>query len=502
MIASHTPQRTARAGWTAGRANAAGAFLLGVFLALALVLGAQPASARGAPESFADLADKLLPTVVNISSTQVVRAEGRGPDIPQAPPGSPFGDMFRDFFNRNPQGAPRRASSLGSGFIIDRSGLVVTNNHVIDGADEITVTLSDDSQHTAELIGRDPKTDLALLKIDAGRDLPFVPWGNSTAARVGDWVVAIGNPFGLGGTVTAGIISARQRDINQGPYDSFLQTDASINRGNSGGPMFNLDGEVIGVNTAIFSPTGGSVGVGFAIPSAIAERVIAQLRDFGQTRRGWLGVRIQTVTDEIAESIGLDSARGALVSSVSEGGPAEKSGIEAGDVILTFDGKPVDSMRELPRIVAETDIGKSVPVEVWRDERRQTIAVQVGELEEEVPVLASTGPRGDATEPEEAAIDALGVTATSITDQMRQQFSLPDDLRGVVITRVDPGSAAAEKSLLPGDVIVEVSQEEVSTPGQIAEKIREAKDSNRSSVLLKINRNGDRRFVAVRIDRS
>ena len=365
-----------------------------------------------------------------------------------------------------------------------------------------SVTLSDDTQHRAELVGRDPKTDLALLRIDADRVLPAVPFGDSTKSRVGDWVVAIGNPFGLGGTVTAGIISARQRDINQGPYDSFIQTDASINRGNSGGPMFNMDGEVIGVNTAIFSPTGGSVGVGFSVPSSIVSRVISQLQQFGQTRRGWLGVRIQTVTDEIAESIGLDGTRGALVSSVTDKGPAEAGGIKAGDVILSFDSKPVDSMRELPRIVAETDIGKSVPVEVWRDERQQTVAIKIGELEEEVAVLASTGPRGNAVEPEEAAIDDLGVSVTSITDEMRQQFNLPNELQGVVITAVEPNSAAAEKSLRPGDVIVEVSQEEVKTPGQIAEKIREARDADRSSVLLKINRNGDRRFVAVRINKS
>jgi serine protease Do len=501
----HQPSR-ALVGWTAGRASSAGAFLIGILLALALIISAQPAAARSAPDSFADLAERLLPTVVNISSTQLVdQAPGqkRGPDIPQAPPGSPFGDMFKDFFNRNQQGVPRRTMSLGSGFIIDPSGLVVTNNHVIDGADEITVTLSDDTQLKAVLVGRDPKTDLALLRVETDRDLPFVPWGNSSVARVGDWVVAIGNPFGLGGTVTAGIISARQRDIRQGPYDSFLQTDAAINKGNSGGPMFNMNGEVIGVNTAIFSPTGGSVGVGFSIPSSIASRVIDQLRDFGQTRRGWLGVRIQSVTDEIAESIALDGgARGALVSSVTAAGPAEKSGIEAGDVILTFDGKPVDSMRELPRIVAETDIGKSVPVEVWRNERLVTVGVQIGELEEEVPILASAGPGSQAIEPEEAAIDDIGITVTSITEQMRAQFTLPDDLRGVVITGVEPDSAAAEKSLRPGDVIIEVSQEEVNTPGQIAEKIREARDTDRSSVLLKINRNGDRRFVAVRINKS
>ncbi len=499
MNSKSKPQAIALAGWTARRGSAAGIFLLAILFALSVLL-AQPAAARSAPESFADLAEKLLPSVVNISSTQIQRQD-RGPQAPNFPEGSPFGDQFREFFNRN-QGAPRRATSLGSGFIISEDGLVVTNNHVIEGADEITVTLSDDTQHKAELLGRDPKTDLALLRIDAGKSLPAVSWGDSTTARVGDWVVAIGNPFGLGGTVTAGIISARQRDINQGPYDSFIQTDASINRGNSGGPMFNMDGDVIGVNTAIFSPTGGSVGVGFSVPSSIAERVIAQLQEYGQTRRGWLGVRIQTVTDEIAESIGLDSARGALVSSVTEDGPAEKSGIEAGDVILKFDNRPVDSMRELPRIVADTDIGKSVPVEVWRNERSRTLSVKIGELEEEVPVLASTGPDGDALEPEEATIDDLGVAVTSITGEMRARFNLPNDLKGVVITGVEPDSPASEKSLRPGDVIVEVSQEEVSSPGQIAEKIREARDADRSSVLLKINRNGDRRFVALRIEKS
>lgn len=493
-------QILAQTGLSDNRTKIFGAFLLGLLFALAIVFNAQPAAARSAPDSFADLADRLLPSVVNISSTQVDRSN-QDRQVPQLPDGSPFGDSFREFFNRN-QGAPRRATSLGSGFIISEDGLIVTNNHVIDGADEITVTLSDDSQHKAELVGRDPKTDLALLRIDAKRVLPAVSWGDSTKSRVGDWVVAIGNPFGLGGTVTAGIISARQRDINQGPYDSFLQTDASINRGNSGGPMFNMDGEVIGVNTAIFSPTGGSVGVGFAVPSSIVSRVIAQLEEYGQTRRGWLGVRIQTVTDEIAESIGLDKARGALVSSVTEDGPAESGGIQDGDVVLSFDGKDVDSMRELPRIVAETDIGKSVPVVVWRDGREREVSVEVGQLDEEVPVLASTGPRGNAIEPEEATIDDLGVSVTSITDDMRQQFSLPDDLRGVVITGVEPNSAAAEKSLRPGDVIVEVSQEKVSSPGQIAEKIREVREADRSSVLLKINRNGDRRFVAVRISKS
>ena len=500
MNSNRTNQSVALTGWTASRLNTTAAFLLGLLFALTMVLGALPAAAKSAPDSFADLADKLLPSVVNISSTQVVR-EDRGPQAPQLPEGSPFGDSFREFFNRN-QNAPRRATSLGSGFIISSDGLVVTNNHVIEGADEITVTLSDDSQHVATLVGRDPKTDLALLRIDADRDLPAVPWGDSTKSRVGDWVVAIGNPFGLGGTVTAGIISARQRDINQGPYDSFLQTDASINRGNSGGPMFNMDGEVIGVNTAIFSPTGGSVGVGFAVPSTIVSRVIAQLQEFGQTRRGWLGVRIQTVTDEIAESIGLDKARGALVSSVTADGPAEEGGIKAGDVVLSFDGKSVDSMRELPRIVAETDIGKSVPVKVWRDEREQSVSVMIGELDEEVPVLASTGPRGDAVSLKKQPLTTSASRSPVLPTTCASSLHLPEDLRGVVITGVEPDSAAAEKSLRPGDVIVEVSQEEVSSPGEIAEKIREARDADRSSVLLKINRNGDRRFVAVRISKS
>jgi serine protease Do len=499
MLPKQTSNRVAVVGWTAGRTQTVSAIILGLLLALAVALSAQPASARSAPESFADLAEKLLPAVVNISSSQVVRTTQRQ-EIPQAPPGSPFEDFFKEFFDRNQrEGAPRRAASLGSGFIIDKSGFVVTNNHVIAEADEITVILQDDTRHDATVIGRDPKTDLALLKIEVDRDLPSVSWGNSTDARVGDWVVAIGNPFGLGGTVTAGIISARQRDINQGPYDSFLQTDASINRGNSGGPMFNMDGRVIGVNTAIFSPTGGSVGVGFSIPSSIAERVVTQLRNFGRTKRGWLGVRIQTVTDEIAESLGLDDASGALVADVTADGPAQKGQIEAGDVILKFDGKAVEEMRDLPRIVAETEIGKPVEVDVWRKGKRRVVNVVVGELEEERPVLASTGPRGDAVEPEEAEIDSLGVAVTAITDEMREQFNVPDDVQGVLITGVTADSGASEKGLRPGDVIVEVNQEEVSSPGQIAAKVSEAVDNDRRSVLLLVNRNGDLRFVAVRV---
>ncbi|MEM1398685.1 MAG: Do family serine endopeptidase, partial [Pseudomonadota bacterium] len=325
---------------------------------------AQP---NNAPDSFADLAERLLPAVVNISTTQ--RGPQReGPEVPQFPEGSPFEEFFRDFLERQERnGQPqRRANSLGSGFIVAEEGIVVTNFHVIEGADEITVILQDDTNLKAEVIGRDEKTDIAVLKVEPDEPLPSVPWGDSNAMRVGDWVVAIGNPFGLGGTVTAGIVSARQRDINAGPYIDYLQTDASINRGNSGGPMFNLDGEVIGINTAIYSPSGGSVGIGFAIPSTQASVIVDQLLEFGRTRRGWLGVRIQQVTDEIAESLDLDGARGALVASVTPTGPAEEAGITQGDVIVQFDGKDVTTSRTLPRIVAETQVGKAVSVQVWR----------------------------------------------------------------------------------------------------------------------------------------
>ncbi|WP_375731161.1 Do family serine endopeptidase, partial [Azospirillum sp. B506] len=348
---------------------------------------AQAATApRNAPGSFADLAEKLLPAVVNISTSQSApqRPQGQRPEVPQFPPGSPFEDFFRDFFDRQQQQdqPQRKATSLGSGFIIDaKNGYVVTNNHVVQDADEITVILQDDTNIKAELVGKDSKTDLALLKIKTSHPLVAVPFGDSDAMRVGDWVLAIGNPFGLGGSVTAGIISARQRNIDAGPYDDFLQTDASINRGNSGGPMFNLNGEVIGINTAIFSPSGGSVGIGFAIPSNLAKQVVAQLKDYGKTRRGWLGVRIQAVTPEIAESLGLPNHKGALVASVTQDGPAAKGGIQAGDVVTKFDGREIDEMRRLPRVVAETSIDKAVPVEVWRKGKSQTVHVKVGELE-------------------------------------------------------------------------------------------------------------------------
>ena len=472
--------------------------LVAGFVALALFVYSTAAQARGAPDSFADLAAELLPGVVNISTTQSV--EGRtGPQLPQLPPGSPFEEFFKEFFDRNrPEQRQRRATSLGSGFVIDAGGYVVTNNHVIQDADAITVILHDNTRLDAELVGRDPKTDIAVLKVKPTIALTAVSFGDSDTARVGDWVLAIGNPFGLGGTVTAGIISARGRDINAGPYDDFIQTDASINRGNSGGPMFNLDGKVIGINTAIFSPSGGSVGIGFAIPSAAAKLVIRQLIEHGEVRRGWLGVHIQAVTDEIAEALGLDKARGALVASVIPGGPAETAKIKPGDVILTFDGKDVAEMRRLPRIVAETGAGKKVDVVLWRETVETTVSVTIGELEEDAPTVASL----PAEKPGKATtVDTLGLTLSAVNKSLRERFELDDDVKGVVVVEVGESSTAGEKGIRPGDVIVEVGQEEVTAPDQVIEKIEKAWDAGRKSVLLLLEGQGGLRFVVVRIEK-
>ncbi len=472
-----------------------------VGLALA-VLAAGGAQARETPDSFADLAERLLPAVVNISTTQSM-SEERAPEMPQFPPGSPFEDFFKEFFDRQrPDMPPRKATSLGSGFIIDPGGYVVTNNHVIADADEITVILHDDTAYQAEVVGRDSKTDLALLKIESKEKLPSVGFGDSDAMRVGDWVVAIGNPFGLGGTVTAGIISARARDINAGPYDDFLQTDASINRGNSGGPMFNMDGEVIGINTAIFSPSGGSIGIGFAIPANLAKSVIADLRKYGKTRRGWLGVRIQSITEEIAESLGMEGTQGALIASVNEGGPADQGGLKAGDVILSFDGRPIEEMRRLPRIVAETEIGKKAEVVVWRDGRRQKVTVSVGELEEEAVAEAAVEAPKPKEEPAggETRIKPMGLTVAAISPELRERFELSEEARGVVVTEVDPQGPSAEKGIRPGDVIVEISQEAVSGPSDVNDKIEAAKKAGRRSVLMLVENERGLRFVAVRLD--
>ena len=468
----------------------------------------------GAPANgFADLAERLLPAVVNISTTQVVRAERpqgaptpgpgqRRPEAPQFPPGSPFEEFFKDFDRQGrgaPDQAPRRSQSLGSGFIIDSSGIVVTNNHVIAEADEIKVILHDNTQLNAKLIGRDPKTDLAVLKIESAKPLTAVRFGNCGRSWIADASVAIGNPFGLGGTVTAGILSARARDINSGPYDDFLQTDASINRGNSGGPLFNMAGEVIGINTAIYSPTGGSIGIGFSVPSSLARPVVEQLREFGRTKRGWLGVNIQTVTDEIAESLGLDKAKGALVARVTEKGPAENSGIQSGDVIVRFDGKDVTDMRRLPRIVAETPVGKAVTVDVWRKNKSVTLDVTLGELEENEQQAAAT-PRTRPQQQGAAPVEALGMQLMALTPELREKFEVPERAKGVLVTKVDEGSTAAERGLRAGDVIVEVAQQEVTLPSQVIEKVQEARKGNRRSVLIMVERAGEQRFVGLPVD--
>ncbi|MGM0422668.1 MAG: DegQ family serine endoprotease [Pseudomonadota bacterium] len=487
------------------RQNLLSAFLILFGLAMAL-----PAQAQNAPENFANLTEDLLPTVVNVSTTQAMPEvgpeQGPGQELPQFPPGSPFEDFFQEFFERHqnsPQQAPSRPASLGSGFVIDaENGYIVTNNHVIRDAEEIKIILQDDSTLDAELIGTDDKTDIAVLKVITDKKLVAAEWGDSDNARVGSWVVAIGNPFGLGGSVTAGIVSARQRDINAGPYDEFIQTDASINRGNSGGPMFNMDGEVIGVNTAIFSPSGGSVGIGFAVPSSLAEGVVNQLIKYGKTRRGWLGVRIQVVTDEIAESLGLDETHGALVASVSKDGPAEKAGIKAGDIILGFNDNKIDSMRNLPRIVAETEVGKSAEVEIWRNEKRQDLNVKLGELEEaeESGMLDMPGPDTElAPKVDDVAIEELNLSLAALTPHLRQAYGIDEDATGVVVTEVTQGSDASEKGLQEGELITEVDQEEVTSPEDVQKQLATAKKEDRKSVLLLLSRGGDLRFVALKI---
>ncbi|HWU00211.1 MAG TPA: DegQ family serine endoprotease [Terriglobales bacterium] len=461
-----------------------------------LAAAPQLAQARSAPESFADLADKSLPAVVNVATTQTITADSQMQDLDE---------MFKDFLDKR-QGAkprPRKATSLGSGFIIDPAGYIVTNNHVVENADEIMVVMHDDTELKAKLIGRDPKTDLALLKVDAGKPLPFVKWGDSGAMRIGDWVLAIGNPFGLGGSVTAGIVSARQRDINAGPYDDFIQTDASINRGNSGGPMFNMDGEVVGINSAIFSPSGGSVGIGFAIPSNLAKPVIEQIKQFGHPRRGWLGVRIQSISPDLAEGLKLPSDKGALVAGVTKDGPADKAGIKQGDVVLKFDGKEVTQMRGLPRMVAETAFGKNVDVVIWRKGQQVTIPVMLGELDEKADDQASDQPddNQDQQQPSEqgSKLKALGLDLASINDKQRKDFDLDKTVTGVVIVDVDPDGPAAEKDLRPGDVIAEVDQKAVETPKDIAARVKVAQDNGYRVVTLLINRKGDEQWVAIKI---
>ncbi len=481
------------------------------------------AYARGAPDSFADLAARLQPAVVNISSSQKVEQRAdRGPEVPGFPPGSPFEQFFRDFLDRNKPGqgqgqnpgqrrgerqTPRedgqgggsgRAVSLGSGFIIDPSGYIVTNNHVIDGADEISVTLTDNTTLKAKLVGKDERVDLAVLKVETDHPLTAVPFGDSDTARVGDWVLAIGNPFGLGGSVTAGIVSARGRDIRQGPYDDFIQTDAAINRGNSGGPLFNMDGQVIGINTAIYSPSGGSVGIGFSVPANLAKAVVMQLKQYGHARRGWLGVRIQQVTPDIAEALGLKDSQGAMVAGVNDGGPADKAGIKNGDVILKFNNQDVKEMRTLPRIVAETEIGKMVPVVLWRDRHDTTVQASVGELPDDVQ-QASTSPTAPPEKPANRSmmLSGLGARLSPLTNELREQYKLAADQKGVVVTDVQSDGPAAARGVKAGDVIVEVQQEPVTTPQDVQDRLDKYKKQNRKTVLMLVQNGDGMRWIPV-----
>ncbi|MBS0640016.1 MAG: DegQ family serine endoprotease [Proteobacteria bacterium] len=492
------------------RSTVAKAALLGVSFALVAPLPVgglnEPAIARPAPDSFADLAQRLLPAVVNISSSQTVTAKNSpgGPDMPVFPPGSPFEQFFKDFLNRqrpgqrggdNDQPKPeRRAQSLGSGFIVDASGLVVTNNHVIEGADEISVILQDNTTLKAKVVGRDESGDIALLKVDSDKPLPTVDFGDSAGMRVGDWVLAIGNPFGLGGSVTAGIVSARGRDIHQGQYDDFIQTDAAINRGNSGGPLFNMDGQVIGINTAIFSPSGGSIGIGFAIPSNMAKNIVAQIKEFGRPRRGWLGVKIQQVTPDIADSLGLKSANGAMVAGVTDGGPADKAKLRNGDVILKFDGKDIKEMHNLPRVVADTAVGKDVPLTVWRDGKEVTLQATLAERPTDQQLASvDAGKQPDKAKPTDIA--GIGLKVAPLSQDLKDKYQLRNDQKGVVITDVAPNSAAAEKGLKPGDVIMEVQQGEVASPADVQKQVDAARGADRKFVLMLIQREGGVQYV-------
>jgi serine protease Do len=500
-----------------GRRVARGVGLGAAALLLATLVPA--ASQTRGPTSVAPVAEKLIDAVVNISTSQTLKGP-EGVPLPRVPKGAPFEEFFEDFFNRKGGRSPseRKVSSLGSGFVIDgKEGIVVTNNHVIDGADEIIVNFHDGTKLKVDkVLGKDTKTDLAVLKVTPKKPLPTVTFGSSGRMRVGDWVMAIGNPFGLGGSVTVGIISAKQRDINSGPYDDFLQTDAAINKGNSGGPLFNMDGEVIGVNTAIISPTGGSIGIGFAVPSDVALVVIDQLRQYGETRRGWLGVKIQSITDDLAEAYSVKENTGALVASVTPESPAAKAGIQDGDIILKFDGKEVTTMRGLPRLVAQTPIGKDVDVEILRKGQKRNLKVAVGRLtEEDEPKTAAKGPRSkdskskgkdkdkekekDTSKPAGRAL--IGLVLAPLNDELRTKHKLGKDTKGVIVLEVDPASPAAEKGVKVGDVIVEAAQEAVTSIDDITKSIDKVKKAGRKAVLLRLeDGKGDLRFVAVPVE--
>ena len=466
-----------------------------LFSTIILLTFSLPAFAGKVPESFADLAEKLSPTVVNISTTQTINSPFKS--MRDKFRGQPNMNELDDLLERflGPNLGDRKTQSLGSGFIIDSSGYIVTNSHVTEGAEEITVTLHDDAQYKAEIIGSDKKTDLALLKIKPAKPLPYAKFGNSDKSRVGDWVVVIGNPFGLGGTVTTGIISARSRDINSGPFDNYIQTDAAINRGNSGGPMFNLDGTVIGINTAIFSPNGGgNVGIGFAVPSNMANNIISQLKENGSIKRGWLGVKIQTVTEEIAESIGLEDQKGALVAEIMKDSPADNSDIKVGDIIIRFDGKEITTMKTLPRVVAETDIGKKVKVEVIRGGKRENFKVTIAKLDEGEN---KTNEKSNLKNRDDKKEDTLGLSLSPLNDSLKQKHRIDKGVKGVLVENVHPDSISAERGISKGDIIIEANRKKLLSEKDFSNIVKRALKNKKKAVLLLIHKRGESIFIAI-----
>jgi len=463
---------------------------LKIFLVVIITFNLSTIShSKDAPASFADLAEKLMPSVVNISTSQTVVTKSNPFPGFEFPPGSPFEDMFKDF------GTPqkRKAYALGSGFIIDEKGIVITNNHVIKDADDILVRVNGNKEYEATIIGTDPLSDIAVLQIKSEDKFIPVKFGNSSKSRIGDWVIAIGNPFGLGGTVTAGIISARNRNIGMTRYEDFIQTDASINQGNSGGPLFNMDGDVIGINTAILGQS-GSIGIGFSIPSNNAKIVIDQLIKYGETKRGWLGVRIQFVTKEIAEATKLDKPRGALVQSVADGSPSEKGGIKAGDIILEFDGKPINEMKELPLIVAQTEVGKAVDVKVWRNQKEVIKKVKLGRLEtsEDFNIKKAEGPKT-------TVIDGLKITVRALTDQDIEARNLPKNTTGAVIVKIENDSPI--NYLNVNNIIVEAQKKKIKTVGDLKNIVKSTIKSSDKTILIAIyNNQGQRRYIGVKLD--
>ncbi len=476
------------------------------------------------PESVADLAEPLLDAVVNISTSQNVKTGGKGPVPPKLPEGSPFQEFFKDYFDSQKPEGGEKVNSLGSGFVIDPAGYVVTNNHVIEGADAIEVIFPNGSKLKATLVGTDTKTDLSVLKVEPKTPLKAVKFGDSRSMRIGDWVMAIGNPFGLGGSLTVGVISARGRNINAGPYDNFIQTDAAINKGNSGGPLFNMKGEVIGINTAIISPSGGSIGIGFAVPTELAQNIVQQLIEFGETRRGWLGVRVQPVTDDVAASLGMDSAKGALISGVAKGGPVENGPIQAGDVVLKFDGKDIHEMRDLLRIVAESPVGKDVDVVILRDGKEETVKVKLGQLQDATDEKASAEDQqsedgdGGVVAPEddggtddqaqdqtpevrEAPQSVLGMNLVVLSNELRTEKGIAESVEGVLVASVDPGSPAEQKGMKAGDIIVEVGQDFMEVPGDVLVRVNGLKSEGRKNAHMMVaDAQGNLRVVALPLE--